>query len=271
MQLAPSKIFHLLIFLLVFNFYLISKLFLFGGVGAAGLYFLNVGQGDSSLINFGEANILIDAGRDAKAANELDKILPGLHLDIAIITHSDTDHYRGFYEILKRDSISLLIANGKKSHDAKYNELLAEARARQIKILTLGAGDKIKFKNNLLTTLSPTGNYRDASSDNEGSLVFLGDLGSKRVLFTADIGFPTENLLLQKFDLAGLDILKIGHHGSKKSTGVNFLKTINPHDVVISVGKNSYGHPTKQVLDLVGSLGAKLWRTDERGTIKFDF
>mgnify|MGYP001595063586 FL=1 len=271
MRLEILKIFYLSISLLVFNLYLLTKLFLFGGVVSEGLYFLNVGQGDSSLVNFSGASILIDAGRDVKAANELDKILPNRHLDIGIITHSDTDHYAGFYELLKRNSISLLITNGKKSGDAKYNELLKEAARHNIKVLVLGAGDKIKFKNNFLTTISPTKNYRDISSDNEGGLVFLGNFNTKKVLFTADIGFPTENLLLQKFDLANIDILKIGHHGSKKSTGVNFLKTINPHDSIISVGKNSYGHPTKQVLDSVTSSSAKLWRTDEQGTIKFDF
>ena len=103
---------------------------------------------------------------------------------------------------------------------------------------------------------------------NEASLVVMLEAGKSRALFTGDIGFSTENVLLEKGYNLKADALKVGHHGSKNSSGENFIAAVQPMVSIIGVGKNRYGHPTPRVLETLGLAGSKVYRTDSDGTIK---
>jgi competence protein ComEC len=115
---------------------------------------------------------------------------------------------------------------------------------------------------------------RDVSTwdNNDGSIVSLLSYGNNKIMLTGDSTIKTEEIILSKFKDSYLEslILKAGHHGSKTSTGEDFVKTVKPKYALISSGKdNSYGHPHKEVLDILKTFGVEILRTDTSGTIVF--
>ena len=111
-------------------------------------------------------------------------------------------------------------------------------------------------------------NNEDYDNENDNSSVIYTELNNYKFLFMGDAGVEVEEDLIEKYNLQNIDVLKVGHHGSKTSSGKNFIKEINPKYSVISVGKsNRYGHPNKEVLDNLNS--SKTYRTDKDGSIMF--
>lgn len=106
---------------------------------------------------------------------------------------------------------------------------------------------------------------------NERLVVMVVESGGYRVLLTADSGDQTEKELLARGWVEDVDVIKVGHHGSKYSSSQAFLEAFDPEIAVISVGKNSYGHPTSEVLERLRSVGAKIKRIDELGNVVVDF
>ena len=106
-------------------------------------------------------------------------------------------------------------------------------------------------------------------NDTSLAIKFVNNGGQTQtnILFTGDIGEKNEKYLVNNFDIK-VDILKVGHHGSKYSSSNYFLKAVNPKIAAIEVGKNSYGHPTKETLNGLALVGAQIFRTDQDGTIK---
>src|SRR5574344_2398053 len=111
-------------------------------------------------------------------------------------------------------------------------------------------------------------NNEDYDNENDNSSVIYTELNNYKFLFMGDAGVEIEEDLIEKYNLQNIDVLKVGHHGSKTSSGKNFIKEINPKYSVISVGKsNRYGHPNKEVLDNLKD--SKIYRTDQDGSIMF--
>ena len=138
-----------------------------------------------------------------------------------------------------------------------------------IPLITLAEGDKIKYGKNNLLILSPNKKFLGRKEINNTSIVIKFESPKFGALFTGDIGYDVEKYLVNKFpDILKSDILKVPHHGSKYSSSLEFLKMVNPGLALIEVGKNSYGHPTKEVLNRLMALGVDVFRTDEDGTIK---
>ena len=102
---------------------------------------------------------------------------------------------------------------------------------------------------------------------NDTALVMLLKSSNLTALYTGDAGFNIENELMKKYDL-NADILKVGHHGSKYASSMEFLNKVSPKISAIGVGKNSYGHPTKETLSRLADIGSQIFRTDKDGTIK---
>lgn len=245
------------------------------------LYVLDVGQGDSQLIVLASEDgkssvkILIDGGRDKTVLTALDEALGKLnnkYIDIVISTHTDLDHMGGLIEVARRYDIGTFVSNGRKGTSDATKALQKTLAERNIPELVLLAGDSIRYGGNNLAVLSPDRTLVRSKEVNDASLVMRltagSPSGSTTALFTADIGFPTETVLLEKkVDLAS-DILKVGHHGSKNSSSENFLAAVRPTISVIGVGaKNSYGHPTPRVLETLELTGSRVYRTDRNGTI----
>lgn len=268
-----------LILLIGFNVWIWGGLI--GGVNVYGdaVYFLDVGQGDAQLVvldagkGLSPVKILIDAGEGRKIFDSLDVALGGgndFYIDILIMTHPHLDHYGGFFHILQRYEVGLFITNGHEEEAEEFERLMVELERNDVDILVLKEGSSISFGRTGFFVLSPDDGLLDAGDLNEASIVIMMEHegSGAKVLFTGDIGFPAEDILLEKgYDLSA-DILKVGHHGSKFSTGINFLSAVKPVAGVIGVGNNRFGHPTEEVLEVLELVGADVYRTDEHGTIK---
>ena len=111
-------------------------------------------------------------------------------------------------------------------------------------------------------------NTKDFNDENENSSVIYTEIENVKLLFMGDAGVKKEKAILEKYRLTDIDILKVGHHGSRTSSSIEFINEINPEYSIISVGKNNrYGHPNKEVLDALEE--SKIYRTDQNGSIMF--
>lgn len=263
-------------YLIIFCLFVLD-LFVWGLIlfprGASGeaLYFFDVGQGDSQMISLNNVQILIDGGPNAKVLSELTKAMSPVdrYIDLVILSHPELDHFGGLIDVLKNYRVGLFINNGRERENAAYDELHNLITERKINYLALAEGDKIKYKDDVLEVLSPSPKFLSDKELNNSALVLKFGSPKFSAFYTSDIGFDVEKELIQKYDLSA-DILKVGHHGSKFSSSEEFLKAVNPKVSIFEVGKNSYGHPTKEVLSKIAEIGAQIFRTDTDGTIKFD-
>jgi competence protein ComEC len=240
------------------------------------VYFLDVGQGDSSLVYLDNILFLIDAGPDKKVLQGLSRVFPKKvnYIDLAFISHPQLDHFGGFLDLLNKYDFGAFIINGReadnKTHEI-YNELILKIEERKIPVITLGANDKIKYKNNLIEIISPDQNWIQSAELNDTSLVFRAKNPNFSILFTGDGGNNLLNYLSEKFDLKS-NILKIPHHGSKYSFSEKFLKATSPNLALIGVGiKNRYNHPSKEFIDGLNNLNTPFFRTDLAGNIVISF
>ena len=242
---------------------------------------LDVGQGDCIFIKYpnNRANILIDTGgkityqkekwATAKETNTITsiKIIPYLKsigvtkLDYLILTHGDFDHMGEAINLVNNFKVKNVVFNC-----GEFNELEKEL----IKVL-----DKNKIKyyscikelnidNNKLHFLQT----KFYDNENDNSNVIYTKLDGYKFMFMGDAGVEKEKDILNKYNISGIDVLKIGHHGSKTSSSKEFINEINPNYSIISVGKNNrYGHPNKEVLNNLSD--SKIYRTDQDGSIMF--
>ncbi len=235
------------------------------------IHFLNVGQGDSELAIFpGNIKILTDAGPDSKVIGELEKIaqLSDKYIDVAVISHPQTDHFGGFNYLADRYRIGAFVYNGRADSPgvAEWTDLIAKINKENIPLVRLGAGDRIKYSENEIEFLSPSFELTQSAELNDTGLVEMVKSGGLRALLAADIGAPTEKYLLKHYNIAA-DILKIAHHGSKYSSSQAFIDAVNPKVAIIEVGaRNSYGHPADATLKRLAD-SVSVFRTDKNGQI----
>jgi len=270
---SKNGIILLLIFLFAFDAFLWWQI-VFGAPfkDRSDIYFLNVGQGDSELLVLpGNIKVLIDGGPNKNVIYELEKVLKPTdrYIDLVILTHSEADHLTGLIDVFKRHRVGVFIFNGRLATSAAFEELTRIISQRKIPIVILSEGDKIAHLKDKIIVIAPDKNNLKASKLNDTSLVLKLESQGLSVLFTGDIGNKIEKSLLGKYasDL-NVDILKVAHHGSKYSSSPEFLKIAAPKLAIIEVGKNSYGHPTAEVLNRLASIGSQVFRTDLNGTLK---
>lgn len=247
--------------------------------------FLDVGQGDAILIQTPKKQtMLIDGGPSNKVLGKLGEYLPPLHkrIDIVLLTHPHADHVSGLIEVLKRYDIGLVIVSGADLQTDIYGEFLKAVKEKNIPVVIAEAGDAIHFDKNLefdilapMQSVSSVFNKKGESfgvSGNEvndtsivGKLIF----NDFSLLLTGDATFKVENRLSMYGEWLKSDILKVGHHGSKYSSSLQFLKLVSPKAAIIEVGaKNRYGHPSDSALRRLKNIKANVFRTDQNGDIK---
>lgn len=242
--------------------------------GVLTLAILDVGQGDALYIESPVGiQVLVDAGPDGSVLRALPDVMPALDrsLDAVIATHPDADHIGGFVDVIERYGIGVYIMSGipKETKTAERLEAAVEERriprivARRGMVLELGGGAALEvLYPDYDVSVLPEGKA------NEGGIVTRLRFGESAALLMADVGKGVEaRLLVLEGEALESDVLKVGHHGSRYSSDEAFVTAVSPETAVISVGKNSYGHPTAQALGVVGRVGALLLRTDEDGTI----
>ncbi|MEK7227628.1 MAG: MBL fold metallo-hydrolase [Patescibacteria group bacterium] len=239
------------------------------------VYFLDVGQGDAMFVDTpSHRQLILDGGRNKKVLTELGKIMPfgDKNIDIMIESHPDADHIGGLLEVASRYDVGVFLEPGVESGNKVDDELKRRISEKKIRSILARRGMVINFGDGVkLTILSPD---RDVSrlSTNNASIVAKLEYGENSLLLTGDSTKKVENILLglDKYILNS-DVLKAGHHGSRTSTATAFAAAVSPEYAVISAGKdNSYGHPHKEVLNILTKVGAKVVSTAELGTIKFE-
>ena len=260
----------IVLFLVIFDIFIWAEILFNGPNKNAELYFLDVGQGDAELVVLpGGVKILIDGGPDNRILNQLSSILSPFnrYVDLVVLSHPQTDHFTGLIEVLKRYQAGVFISNGQKGQAQSFKDLEKAIQENKIRTAALSEGDKIIYQDTYFEILSPSKDLLFNNDLNEAALVIKLDAQGAKALFTGDVGAAIENYLLQKYNL-DIDVLKVAHHGSRFSSSEKFLDNTSPKIAVIEVGKNSYGHPTTEVLNKLASIGAQIFRTDNDGMIK---
>ena len=237
------------------------------------VHYMNVGQGDSTLIQTPNGkNYLIDGGKkgQGKVVTAYLKKQGVKKLDAVIATHPDADHIGGLITVIKSFKVSAVYAP-KVSHTSQtYKEFLTAVKGKKLSIKTAKQGVKIATGTSAvtLTFLAPVKTYNKTDLNNWSAVLLLKH-NQKKFLFMGDAETKAENDMISKKLLSKVDVLKVGHHGAKNTTSTNFLKKVSPKYAVISVGKNGYGHPTSEVLNRLKARKITVYRTDKSKNIIF--
>ncbi len=236
---------------------------------------LDVGQGDAILVNLpGSVQILIDGGRDSRVLDPLQKRMPKFDkkIEYVIATHPDADHIGGLEPVAKSYEIGEFVETKAESQSRTYANLQNTLEKKKVKIDYADKGDRFSFaagaKGEVLWPKEDLSNL----DSNDTSIVLRLDYKGATALFTGDAELEAQNGILENFnsDEIKSELYKVPHHGSGGALNQKFLEAVSPKYAVVSVGKNnSYGHPAKTVLDALASISARVFRTDEIGTIDF--
>ena len=231
------------------------------------VHFIDVGQGDATLVTCGDHAMLIDTGDDSKGTaiqNYLQK-QKITKLDYLILTHPDADHIGGAPVLLTKFDISRVFVSNYEKDNKTYQKLIQALDNKRLKALTPKVNSKYTLGTATITILAPGKKY---DNPNDASIALLLKNGSTSFLFTGDAGEDAEADILKTDISLSADVYKVGHHGSKYSTSKELIKAVNPTYAVISCGEgNSYGHPHAETLNTLRTNGVKVYRTDEDGTI----
>ena len=233
--------------------------------------YLDVGQGDSTFIRFprNKSNLLIDTGGriDSNYKFTLNQTIPYLnsiginHIDYLILTHGDYDHMGETINLVNNFKVEKVIFNCGPYNDLE-KDLIKVLDKKKIQYYSCIKQLNIdKFKLYFLQT-------KVYDNENDNSNVIYTELDRYKFMFMGDASTTTEHEILKEYNLTDIDVLKVGHHGSKTSSSIEFINEINPKYSIISVGKNNrYGHPNKETLDNLEN--SKIYRTDQDGSIMF--
>ena len=227
------------------------------------VYCLDVGQGDSILISNNEKTMLIDASTN-EMGNTVVKYLQDLgisKIDYLVGTHPHEDHIGGLDNVIKNFEIGSIYMPKVLATTKTYEDVLKAVASKKLKITTPNVGDIFYVGDAKCEVMAVGDNKKEF---NECSIVIKMDFNGVSYLFTGDANDVVES----SRSWPEIDILKVGHHGSRTSTTTEFLNQIKPKIALISVGKdNKYGHPTEDALSRLTNIGSKIYRTDEDETI----
>jgi competence protein ComEC len=235
------------------------------------VHFIDVGQADAIFIDYGDTDILIDAGNKADGSLVVEYLnaLETDDIELLIATHPHEDHIGGMESVLNAFEVEQIIkpAVSATSKVSKVFEMLIAEK--NIPVKWPEQGDQYPFGDMVITILSDRSkNYSDL---NNLSLVIRLDHGENSFIFTGDAESEAEHDIVASGMNLKADVLKVGHHGSGTSTTAQFAKKISPQYAIISVGAgNSYGHPDKLITDRLSLLEAEIWQTHESGTIMIE-
>lgn len=229
--------------------------------------FLDVGQGDASVLQCGGQTMMIDGGK-AKASSYIYSWLKKnqiSYLDVMVATHTDADHIGGLPGALNYAKVGTAYCPVTSGTTKTFQSFVRYLKKQGKSITVPEAGDEFSLGGAQVRILGP---LDPQAEGNNSSIVLKVTFGDTSFLFTGDAEREEEQELLESgYDLEST-VLKVGHHGSDTSTSYLFLRTVNPQYAVISVGAdNTYGHPTEAVLSRLRDADVKTCRTDLQGTI----
>ncbi len=263
----------------------------------------DVGQGDAILITQGKNQILVDGGPNSRVVDCLSRYVAfwDRTIELVVLTHPQSDHFTGLLQVFKRFNVEIFLANSLDSGSQDYEVLKSLVGGGGVSVVTPEALQGARVGLIYLDILHPTKEFIAENSTvknrpevmnlannisevgrgvlgttaskldpNDFSIVLLASYKEFDALLTGDIENKLSDALSLEFSvlsLKSLDYIKIPHHGSDNGITPDLLDVIKPQVAVISVGKNSYGHPTDKVLKLLSNRSIKLYRTDQDGDI----
>ncbi len=232
---------------------------------------LNVGQGQCIVITSGDYTAVVDCGSISgeDAGNLAEHYIRSLgrdRVDFIILTHYHSDHANGVTGLISSLNVNAVVGpkpEGKGEDDEEEN-IIAFSQENGIDPIFVENDLKIYMGNSIITLYAPENNN---TSENERGVTILVAHEDYELLITGDLNSESELELLRRADIPDIECLVVGHHGSKNSTSQTFLNAVTPEIAVISVGENSYGHPTQEVLDKLENMNITVFRTDIDGDV----
>lgn len=245
------------------------------------IYFIDVGQGDSTLIRTAKnKTILIDGGGSENSSFDVGAktLLPYLLdrkitvLDYVVISHFDTDHCGGILYLMEHLKVKNIIISKQGKESGNYNKFKNIVLDKGISVIFVKKGDKIKIDNETyMDILFPGNNLISDNILNNNSIVTKICYNNFSILFTGDVEEIAENEICSQYNTTNklkANILKVAHHGSKTSSTAEFIKMVKPQIALIGVGeKNKFGHPNDGVIQRLKNMNTKIYRTDKMGEI----
>lgn len=233
------------------------------------VHYIDVGQGDATLILQNGHAMLIDAGNNSQGT-KLQAYFRSLGIkkfDYIVGTHADADHIGGLDVILYKFDCDKVLMYDSEKETRTYEDVVVSLQSKDMKKHAPVAGETYPLGEAEFTIVSPV-DAREYDDSNSSSIGILLQYGKTRFLFTGDAEEDAEKKMVQGTIPLKADVFKAAHHGSDTANTEEFLEAVSPEYAVISCGEgNSYGHPHAEVIDRFRKLGIKIFRTDEQGTI----
>jgi len=229
----------------------------------------DVGQGDAILVIKGSTQILTDGGPSSKVLECLSSYLPfwDRKIELIVSTHPDADHSTGLVEVLKRYDVDTVLINKLDVGTQVAKALENEVGSSGARVVYPKRGMGIRLGLIYLDILHPPEGF-ESTKTNDYSIVYILKYGDFEAIMTGDIDQDVSEQLAVNNQIQGVEYIKVPHHGSRNGLTENLLKALEPKIAVISLGKNSYGHPHKEILDMLTNQRIKLLRTDLEGDIE---
>ncbi|KKR43272.1 MAG: internalization-like protein competence protein ComEC/Rec2, competence protein ComEC protein [Microgenomates group bacterium GW2011_GWC1_41_20] len=246
----------------------------------------DVGQGDSILITYNSTQILTDGGPGKSVLTCLGKYMPfyDREIELVISTHPDSDHSTGLVSVLQDYTVDEILINPVDPGTQVYKALVSEVGGRGLRVINPISGMKVGLGLIYLDIISPSQQlldklsvkeeasklvkYEIGSGTNLYSIVYKLSFKNFSAMFTGDMPPEVSDELSKLSGADGLDYIKIPHHGSSNGLTENFLKAFDPEVAVISVGKNPWGFPKSDILDMLAKYDVRIYRTDLMGDVE---
>ena len=231
------------------------------------IHYIDIGQGDATLIKCGEHAMLIDAGENDKGT-EVQDYLESQNikkLDYLISTHPDSDHEGGVDVIIYKFDCDKIIMPDYKKTTKTHRDVIAAMESKNYSVTEPIVGHQYSFGEAEFTIIAPNDTYKSSNNSSVGIILKHGD---NKFLFTGDAEEEAESDIVDNGIDIDCDIYQVGHHGSRSSSSEKFLNAASPAYAVISCGEgNVYGHPHAATMNEFRMRGIKVFRTDLQGTI----
>jgi competence protein ComEC len=233
--------------------------------------FLDVGQGDCTIIQTEDQAMMIDAGDNHAGASVVDYLeAEGIEkLDYLILTHPDSDHIGGGDDVLENLEVDTVLMPDVSNNTMTYEEVIRDIETYEVEVIHPSVGDTYTLGDAEFTILCPDASLISQEDTNNASVGVKLVHGSNSFVMCGDAETASESAMITQFGSSlDCDVLKCGHHGSSTSTSDAFLKATDPTWAVISCGvDNDYGHPHREVLEKLKNDDVQIYRTDQMGTI----
>jgi beta-lactamase superfamily II metal-dependent hydrolase len=235
------------------------------------VHFIDVGQGNATLIQSDDHAVLIDGG-ESRYGQQVVTYLRNAgvtRLDYVVATHPHSDHIGGLTHVLNQLDVGRVVMPDASNNSVAFDNFLAAVENHDIPVTFVTVGDKISAGIIQMVVLAPVRRETPWPSNrlNDASVVLRMVYGQTSFLFTGDAESASEQAMLSSGLPLQSNVLLISHHGSHTSTTQDFLDAVKPVAAVISVGNNTYGHPHRATLDRLNAADIRILRTDELGTI----